>query len=343
MRNAPDFLIVPVMTKIAIIGAGFAGLSLAHQLTQTLGDRASVTLYEKARGVGGRMSTRYNDAYMFDHGAQYFTVRSPEFQTFLAPFMANNMVQPWHPRVMTLRPDAPPYKRDWFEPHYVASPRMNSLCAALAATQQVKLNTEITHLIAQPNGWWALHDKSGEVHNAEWVISTAPAPQTAKLYASLGLWQGELGATDMLPCITLMIGLNAPLSLTYDAAKVKGSALDWISCNHTKPSRTDTPCIVAHSTSAWAAAHIEEDPVHLQALLLDALQPFIDLAPEQIAYITAHRWRYADVGTPCSSPFLLDTNQRIAACGDWAMAGKVEGAFLSSHRLMNAMLPYLYQ
>jgi predicted NAD/FAD-dependent oxidoreductase len=330
------------MIDIAIIGAGIAALSLAHQLTQHMGERVRITLFEKARGVSGRMSTRYHNVHMFDHGAQYFTARSPEFQAFLAPFIAEGTVQEWQPRVLTLTPDAPPYKRDWFEPHYVASPRMNSLCAALASTQQVKVNTEIAHLMKQDDRW-LLHDKNGGVHEADWVISTAPAPQTAALVAPLGLWQDEWRAVEMLPCITLMVGLHTPLSLPFDAAKVKSSALDWIACNHSKPNRADTPCLIAHSTAAWAAEHIEQDPAHLHILLLEALQRFIPLTQENIAYITAHRWRYADVGTPCTSPFLLDSGRHIAACGDWGVAGKVEGAFLSSHRLLHALLPHLYQ
>jgi renalase len=331
------------MTNIAIIGAGMAGLSLAHQLKNKMGERARITVHEKARGVSGRMSTRYFEDFQFDHGAQYFTARSPEFQAFLAPFITQGTVQPWQPRVMTLQADASPYKRDWFEPHYVAAPRMNSLCAALAVSCNIMLNTEINSIERRAEGGWRLHDKQGSMHEADWVISTAPAPQTAALCAPLHLWQEELQEVEMLPCITLMIGLDSSLSLPFDAAKVKNSPLDWIACNHTKPARSHVTCIVAHASAEWAAAYIEYDPAQLQPLLLDALQPFIAIDKEKIGYIAVHRWRYADVATPCRSPYLLDANQRIAACGDWAVAGKVEGAFLSSTRLMHALEPYLYQ
>lgn len=53
------------MTKIAVIGAGLSGLSFAHLLQ----DYAEIILFEKARGVGGRMSTRRAEPYCFDHGA----------------------------------------------------------------------------------------------------------------------------------------------------------------------------------------------------------------------------------------------------------------------------------
>lgn len=50
--------------RIAIIGAGSSGLTLAQQLKEY----ADVVVYEKACGVGGRMSTRYVDPFYFDHG-----------------------------------------------------------------------------------------------------------------------------------------------------------------------------------------------------------------------------------------------------------------------------------
>ncbi|MFM7274112.1 MAG: FAD-dependent oxidoreductase, partial [Gammaproteobacteria bacterium] len=57
--------------RIAVIGAGIAGLALARALA----DAAEVTVFEKSRGAGGRMSTRRQEPWHFDHGTQFFTVR----------------------------------------------------------------------------------------------------------------------------------------------------------------------------------------------------------------------------------------------------------------------------
>ncbi|MCV6626839.1 MAG: FAD-dependent oxidoreductase, partial [Cellvibrionaceae bacterium] len=76
------------MSKIAIIGAGLAGLSAAKQLQ----NRAQVTVFDKARGLGGRMSTRRCEPYFFDHGAQYFTARSEGFKAFLEPLIEAGVV-----------------------------------------------------------------------------------------------------------------------------------------------------------------------------------------------------------------------------------------------------------
>jgi len=168
------------MTKknIAIIGAGLSGLSLADELKP----HANITIFEKSRGVGGRMSTRYTDDFQFDHGAQYFTARSKSFKNFLKPFIAQNIVQEWTPKVVTLEVGQKPYKRDWFEPHYTASPKMNMLCKALAKKHDVRIKTQIEKL-SQTHEGYRLIDKNGVQHGPfDWVISTAPAPQTSELF-----------------------------------------------------------------------------------------------------------------------------------------------------------------
>ncbi|AJI69041.1 NAD(P)-binding protein [Francisella tularensis] len=75
------------MIKIAIIGAGIAGLTAA----KILKDCAQVIVFEKSRGVSGRMSTRYADPYYFDHGTQYFTAKSTDFKEFLKPMIDNGI------------------------------------------------------------------------------------------------------------------------------------------------------------------------------------------------------------------------------------------------------------
>ena len=82
------------MVNIAIIGGGISGLTVANILR----DYANVTIFEKARGVGGRMSTRRTEHFNFDHGAQFFTAKTKEFQSFLDPIIKQDIVQIWNAR-----------------------------------------------------------------------------------------------------------------------------------------------------------------------------------------------------------------------------------------------------
>ncbi|MDP3634933.1 FAD-dependent oxidoreductase [Phenylobacterium sp.] len=67
--------------RVAVIGAGLAGLACATALRRA---GHAVTVLDKGRGPGGRMSARRVETPLgqvtFDHGAQYFTARDPGFQ-----------------------------------------------------------------------------------------------------------------------------------------------------------------------------------------------------------------------------------------------------------------------
>ncbi|MEZ5524064.1 MAG: NAD(P)-binding protein [Pseudomonadales bacterium] len=131
-----------VLPRIAIIGAGMAGLSLANLLE----NHADTTLFEKSAGVGGRMSTRYAGAYQFDHGAQYFTARSKAFQGFLAPMLATGVVRAWQPSVLTLGGDKKPYKRDWFRKPLCHRPQNEPAGQSVGEGKNLLLKTEIAEI-----------------------------------------------------------------------------------------------------------------------------------------------------------------------------------------------------
>ena len=50
-----------------------------------------------------------------------------------------------------------------------------------------------------------------------------------------------------------------------------------------------------------------------------------------------HRWRYASVVAPADSPHLVDSELKLAACGDWCSAPRVESAFLSGFTLAESL------
>ena len=62
--------------RIAVIGAGMAGLACAQELLRA---DAKVTVFERSRGLGGRLATRRQGDLAFDHGAQFVTARSRPF------------------------------------------------------------------------------------------------------------------------------------------------------------------------------------------------------------------------------------------------------------------------
>ena len=64
---------MPEGGTVAILGAGMAGAAAARRLAEAGLD---VRVFDKGRGIGGRMATRRTEAgARFDHGAQFFRAK----------------------------------------------------------------------------------------------------------------------------------------------------------------------------------------------------------------------------------------------------------------------------
>ena len=321
---------------IAIIGAGFSGLSLASGLK----DYASVTIFEKARGVGGRMSTRYADNFQFDHGAQFFTARSKRFQGFLKPFIEKQLVQEWHPKVVTLEVGKKVYKRDWFEPHYVASPKMNVLCKTLSTEADVRLKVQIIQLSHELDGWFLIDSNQVRYGPFDWVASSAPAPQTQVLFPQDFSERKLIENTKMQGCYSLMLGFSDDLKLNWNAAKIKNSPIGWIAVNSSKPLRDSGYSLLVQTTNEWAESNIGADRNGVQAFLIEELETLLQRNIKDAIYTNLQRWRYAKTVVDEdleNNGYYMDEKLQLAACGDWCIEGHAESAYLSGCALSLAL------
>ena len=97
------------MTRIAIIGAGITGLTIANLLH----GHAEITLFEKSRGVSGRLSTRRADPFSFDHGAQYFRIKTPAFRQFMSPLIQDGIVAHWDAHFVEIKEGQLISKQKW--------------------------------------------------------------------------------------------------------------------------------------------------------------------------------------------------------------------------------------
>ena len=324
------------MTRIAIIGAGIAGLTLARQLR----DSAEVTVFEKSRGTGGRMATRSAPPYAFDHGAQFFTAKSQAFQTQVAEWMQLGIVRSWNARFAEFERDRIVLTRDWDDshPHYVGVPGMKNIGKHLAKNIDVKLNTHVMPLQRSGEHWQLCTDRGEELGHFDWVIATAPAAQTAELMPDCPFTPAAANA-QMLGCCALMLGFPATSTpqIDWQAALVREADISWVSVDSSKPSRAEAFSMLVHSTNAFAEASLHDDTAAVQAHLLKELQRVTGIDTDTAEHCTLHRWRYANIPQQNGEPALLDPKQKLGACGDWLIHGRIESAFLSGLQLAAAM------
>lgn len=320
------------MTKIAIIGAGLAGITAAKGLSAN----ADVQMFEKSWRAGGRMSTR-TKSYDFDHGAQYFTARSKAFKTFLEPYIQRGIIVRWDARFVELDRSTTTSQCKWDAayPHYIAVPGMNALCLALSSDANVQYKTRVTSILPAGSKWELKGSEDASLGTFDWVISAIPAQQAAALMPGNFSQLQQLRLKKMSGCYTLMMGFEHPLKIDFDCALVNNADIGWISVNSSKPGRPSDFTLIVHSTNEWAEENIKlrDNSVkkHLVNEVCDVLKQDITRAD----HIEIHRWRYANIEKQTGEKALIDRENKLAAIGDWCIKGRVESAYISGKNLAN--------
>lgn len=316
--------------RIAIIGAGMSGLSCASRLRE-LGHE--VVIFEKSRGVSGRISTRQLAHGNCDHGAQYITATSPGFRKVLENWKSRGLVDRWSPRISVIggSESREPASVD----RYVGTPRMTSPLAALSKEFDVRPNLRVHSLEQHPAGW-ILKSEEGiamatDVHA---VVFAIPAPQAVELLGRLmPLWRETAANVEMAPCWTVMATLLGDQETPFDAAFVNSGPLSWVANNASKPGRLKTPLWTLHASAAWTSEHLHDDPKEVTKALVEA---FENITQQKVAESIVHRWRYAKAAPDTNQGYLWDSALGLAACGDWLVGGNVEGAWQSGQACANA-------
>ncbi len=344
--------------QVAIVGAGLAGVACARTLVQA---GHQVTVFEKSRRAGGRMSTRDSAFGSFDHGAQYFTVRDERFDRALQT--VPGLCRPWSANTIRVIDDhgglvalsLPPA-----EPHWVATPGMNSLpqrwAAPLVQGGQLLVNLLVARVepdALQPTRWQLRtegqegQEGEAQVHGGfDAVLLAVPSPQALALLRSSNLgqpwWNALLGA-DMEPCWTLMLafpqasqpGLTT-LGPQWNAARSNHHRIAWLARESSKPGRSSVERWTVQASAAWSQEHLEDTPERVQAKLMRAFSEVTGIRAEP-ALASVHRWRFARTRQALGQSHLWDAQARLGLCGDWCLGHRVEDAFVSGLSLALAV------
>jgi len=318
--------------RIAVVGAGIAGLACAQELARA---DVKVTLFERSRGVGGRLATKRVGDLAFDHGAQFVTARSRTFARYAEVAVRAGALDRWRPRLME-------DDRRWEQPiedWWVGKPGMNALVRPLARNIELRGSVAVHELLPGQRGW-ELQTDSGRHNEVFQAVAVAiPAPQAAGL---LGPYAGafrHLSSVQMAPCWTGMFAFDPPLDLGAEARRWTKGPIVWAACNSSKPDRWRSPqCWVVHASSGWSRQHLELDAAEIAQLLLREFAEAVGGTLPRPAHAAAHRWRHALVEQPLGVPCLVDDEMAAGACGDWCIAPRVEAAFESGRSLAQSLL-----
>ncbi len=336
----------PAARRIAVIGAGMAGIACARTLMQAGHD---VHVYERLPQAGGRMRSVSGEHGGFDIGAQYFTVRDPRFE--LALQTTPGLCRPWS--VSTLRVLDAQGRQSSAAPaptehHWVATPDMQALPLAWAAplwdAGRLHLGQRVVRLERQAgSALWSLHLETAEPGSRtqsgfDAVVLALPAPLARQLLqttpVALPLIQ-DMAAVEMAPCWTLTLsypmasqaGLST-LGPQWNAARTTHERAVWVARESSKPARAQSERWVVHASPQWSQEHRADDAPRVLAKMQKAFGEVtrIRVAPR---HASAYLWPHAQTLSPLGRSHLWSAESGLGLCGDWCLGRRVEDAFVS--------------
>lgn len=307
------------MIPVAIIGAGIAGLACARRLVQ---GGLQPVLFDKGRGIGGRVATRRVDGLQFDHGAQYVTAKGEAFSAVLRDLAASGTAALWDDGTDRSK--------------IVGTPGMSALAKGLSAGLDIRQNAQVMRLVSSDCGW-KLRIGDKEEHAAR-VVITVPAPQVATLLGADHPLVGALAAVRLAPCLTLMAAVRGPAP--FVTRNDPDDPLAWIAQDSGKPGRPkgETVAWVAQAGLTFSEKHLERDAAEIAALLLPLLCDRLGVNTGAVTHAATHRWRYARVTAALGQPFLRTPDASLYLGGDWCLGPRVEAAWDSGTALADDLL-----
>jgi renalase len=322
---------------VVVVGAGLSGLAAAGTLRAA---GLTVRLFEKSRGLGGRLATRRVEGDRYDHGAAFLAVRDPAFRLAVDPLVASGLLRPWADRVhrwVDGRLLAPTLAGDGVR-RFASEAGMSAVAGALAREAGLETSIErdarVTSLSSVGPRWRLTVERAGTLESvdADALVVALPAPQAATLARTAGdaISPSMMATLDQVaydPCLALMASYDLP-SPTWRAISAEEGPLSWAGCESSK--RPSSRVLLSvHASPAFSLTHRDStDEVAAQAMLT-SLGSMLGEAWLRPVRWDLKRWRYARPVRLAPSRCLISESPPVVFCGDWAVAPRAEGAWLS--------------
>ncbi|NJN86971.1 MAG: NAD(P)-binding protein [Leptolyngbyaceae cyanobacterium SL_7_1] len=317
--------------RIAVVGAGMAGLVCARRLQQ---GGYGVQVFEKSRGLGGRVATRRLTDTCADHGLRYVASQGEWTDRLILPLRQQGILHPWIAN--SGNPSAVETDR------FIAPNGMASVAKWLAEGLTIARHHRVLTIAPQPDRTWSLTIETAtatpSIGDFSVVVLAIPAPQAVPLVAPL-VTQGlpepflvGLEAIEFAPCLTAIAQYRQERTPAFAAAPQAVSMTDspslaWLSLENSKRPSSH-PIVVVQSTAAFAEEFLEAtdlQPIGMQLLQLATDTLGFDFTDPELLQV--HRWRYAfPRHTGQVSWLATQYPLPLLCCGDWCGGDRLETA-----------------
>lgn len=305
---------------VAVIGAGMAGAAAAR----TLADQGHrVVVFDKSRGVGGRMATRRTAQGPFDHGAPFFFACDRRFVRRVRWWEEANAVELAAESTIVAGGlgDRKPLASLWR-----GSPDQPAIVRRLLEGVVTECGRTIVKARNTAEGW-RLEDGDGSAHGPfDALVVAVPTVQAMPLLEAVPELLDPLAMVRYEPYWSALVTLNREIPMRAAGEEIDAPLLAAV---RGRPLSGAPTRVVLHACPNWSQAHLEEEPGAIAERLIAAARHTLGLTDEAVADVVAHRWRYARVGRAVGADALFDHRRQVAVVGDGLRGDGVESAFLS--------------
>jgi renalase len=308
--------------RVAIIGAGLTGLSIARRLAEA---GIETPLFDKSGGIGGRVATRRLERnglnLRFDHGIPFLT--SPQLQA-----ISEQMYSPPDPVPL----DVAAHSELGRESLICIADGMNQLGKWLASGLEINLNRTVTEIAPSSSSgqWQILTGDDVFPDDFDLIITTTPPRQAAEiLRSSDSTVVTALSAIEPQGCWSLMLVTEPPLPLGLVSLPESQIIKRVINENAKGRSSEQLGLYTVHAKRSWSQRHMQSPKVDVQAAMIEAMQS-LGLDSRDIVHAQIHRWLYAGVVHPLGQPYLVDIQRSLICAGDWCLGNDIDCALASA-------------
>ena len=358
--------------RLAIIGAGAAGLAAARSLRQRRPELA-ITIYEQSPSLGGRIATRRREGFAFDHGAQYVKAPTPELEQLLTTELpSENLLDIGRPVSIfdgagAIAEGDPAQNAD---PKWTYRDGLDRLGELLGEGLDIRPGVRIGSFRRAGEGAsgevsspahpltrspahhrWLLADEAGQpMGEADLILLTPPAPQAADILSASDFdpevkaaLLAELARATYRRCISLALAYDRPIERPFYALVNidRAHPIAWLALEHAKGPGRCPPgrsLLIAQMAARWSLDHWETPAEELEPLVADQVSALLGEDLRAPLWSDIQRWPYALPDSGADFNVLNASGSGLFFAGDYtAELGRVHLAIESGWRAAGAI------
>jgi predicted NAD/FAD-dependent oxidoreductase len=334
--------------RVAIVGAGIAGLTAGYRLS--LHDPLpEITVFEKSRGIGGRVATRWYDRpagrIYIDQGAQFLKTETEALHALMYDLLPRDGLNAIEQPVWTFDAAGHISAGDDAQnavPRLSYTQGLNTLSKLLVEQGKltVKSQTRVGRLGWLTSARYSLINAEGMgVGDFERVLIALPAPQAFDLIKASdtlppeprATLMAELSAVEYRRCLSVVLVYDRPPTPRPFCALLNADRqhpIAWIGLEHAKLGHVppEYSVFVVQMSADYSLQHWDTPPADM---ILEVARMVADVLQEDLAtpsWTDMQKWRYSQPDVLIDIDKVNGVQRGLWFAGDYQRGGRVHYA-----------------